>query len=245
VNAAIPDLNTQPATATPAKSELPELPGPLREDLGVIEELIELGQHDAARRECRRLMDSADPETFALIARLAAAVALDRQDAWMPSYPADRDVRYLPPRELRTHWTARRAPGHEQARDGDVLAAAYLAERGGVDDTHERPERPVGYSLDYDLAAVPALRGTPCLRCHLERSNVDRARGDGLCQECRDAGHTRASVIQTRCGQIVAGTGEQAQGLLRQAWRRADPVDRQTIAAWVRANGAQITAAAR
>jgi hypothetical protein len=215
------------------------------EDLAAIEELIELGQHDAARRECRRLMESADPRTFALIAQLASAARLDRQDAWMPPHPADRKVRYVPPRDLRTRRSAPRAPGRRDARDGDALAAAYLVERGGVDDAPPRPERPAGYSLDYDLAAVPALRGAPCLHCHLERSNLDRTHSDGLCEECRDAGYTRASVIQARCAQIVAGAGEQARSLLQRAWRRANPTDRLTIAAWVDANRAQVTASAR
>jgi hypothetical protein len=77
VNTATSNSRIQPTTAPPAKSGLPELPKWLREDLAGIEELIGLGQHDAARRECRRLMDRADPRTFALVAELAAAARLD------------------------------------------------------------------------------------------------------------------------------------------------------------------------
>jgi hypothetical protein len=44
-----------------------------------------------------------------------------------------------------------------------AVVASYLTERGGVDDAPEKDSRPAGYGIDYDLAAVPPLRGSACL----------------------------------------------------------------------------------
>jgi hypothetical protein len=138
--------------------------------------------------------------------------------------------------------------------------AAYFAQRTEVDDQPRDDDRPDGYALDYDRAAVPALRGTPCVCCWLERSAADQATSrrsdDGLCSECREkgrpgipelpAGHTRADAITARCALIAAKYHpDTARAILRNEWHRAEAAqDRATIAEWVQANAATVDAPA-
>lgn len=164
--------------------------------------------------------------------------ARDVEPAWK------RQVRWVPPSRVRV----RRGPVTGPTRiSGDAAAVTgYLAESDGpVPDDREALERPIGYELDYDLAALHPLRGTPCCRCWIERSRTDQNRTDGLCGECRDAGHpgipalpsghTRADAIRARC-QHIAGTDTTGQGglpSLRAEYRRANYADRAVITAWV------------
>jgi hypothetical protein len=138
--------------------------------------------------------------------------------------------------------------------------AAYFAQRTEGDDQPRDDDRPDGYALDYDHAAVPALRGTPCVCCWLERSTADQATSrrsdDGLCFECREkgrpgipelpAGHSRADAITARCALIAAKYHpDTARAILRNEWHRTQTAqDRVTIAAWVQANTATVDAPA-
>ncbi len=160
--------------------------------------------------------------------------------AWM------RAVRWVPPSRVRV----RRGPVSAPARSGDSgVIVSYLAETdsapGEVRDSGA--ERPIGYELDYDLAAVHPVRGTPCVGCWIERTRADQRRGqdDGLCGECRDAGHrgipplpaghTRADAVRARCQHIADTDTTGCGGLpaLRAEYRRASTADRAVITAWV------------
>lgn len=141
----------------------------------------------------------------------------------------------------------RRRPART-ARDTAVVIA-YDRERAGIDDQPEQTERPDGYVIDYERAALPSLRGAACLSCWIERAAADRNRrpDDGLCAECRDAGrrgieplpagHTRAEAIAARC-EFIATTHRPATArtLLRVDWQHATDRDRAVIAAWVHAH---------
>jgi hypothetical protein len=170
-------------------------------------------------------------------------------------HAAYRRPRYVAPRNLRiTRVQPTRSP--RPSDDGAALAAAYERDRGGIDDQPERVEPLPGYELDFDRAAVPNLRGLPCLSCWLERSNADHARGrhdDGLCLNCRDdgrpgiaplpAGHTRAEAIAARCQVISETAGAGAHPMLKREWKRANATDRAAIEAWVKANPAALSPA--
>ncbi len=207
-----------------------------REELAAIDTLLDAGQRDDARRAARRLLDHAettDPASAEELRRVVAAAELARDEAWEPARQAER---WVAPTNFRRRRVAARRPIPSPRHDGDAQAGAYLAERGGVDDTPERAEPAAGYTLDYDRAAVPALRGQVCLVCRLERSSADRARRDGLCQDCAEDGHTRQSWLEGRCARAAA----QPDGAqrLRRAWLDATDTDKATIAGWVAAHPA-------
>ena len=161
-----------------------------------------------------------------------------------------RQVRWVPPSRVRV----RRGPGSAApARSGDSgdsgIVLSYLAETDPApgEVRESGAERPLGYELDYDLAAVHPVRGTPCVGCWIERTRADQRRGqdDGLCGECRDAGHcgipalpvghTRADAVRARCRFIADAdtTGQGGLPTLRAEYGRANKADRAVIAAWV------------
>lgn len=160
--------------------------------------------------------------------------------------PRDQPTRYLPAEQRPTPRTAR------EARTADLRETdAYLDERAPLGEQDARtPEQTDYEQLDYDQAAVPALRGTACVVCFIERATRDQHRrpDDGLCEDCRDtgragiaplpAGHTRADAIAARCAHLTehAATHTQAAELLRVEWRRADRAARGVIAGWVAAH---------
>jgi hypothetical protein len=160
-------------------------------------------------------------------------------------YQAPRDVRHEVRPELR------RPP----KRDERVVSDAYQRERAGVDDAPSRQDRPDGYAIDYDRAALPPLHGTPCVRCWLERSSADQHRrpDDGLCQACRDTGrpgipalpegHTRADAIEARCRFIATTYPQTAVRLLRRYWQQSTADTRTVITEWVKRNTIAATAA--
>lgn len=156
-------------------------------------------------------------------------------------HEAPRDVR----REIRPELCRPPRPtGNDSAE-----VTAYERERAGIDDAPPDVDQPDGYALDYDQAAVPPLRGIPCVRCWLERSAADQTRrhDDGLCTECRERGrpgipslpdnHTRTDRIEARCAFIADTYPHLAVSLLRRFWQQvtADD-DRCTIALWVGAH---------
>jgi hypothetical protein len=155
-----------------------------------------------------------------------------------------RQVRWVPPSRVRV----RHGPVTTPARTGgdSGVITGYLAETDGpVADDRGETGRPIGYELDYDLAALYPVKGAPCCRCWIERSRADQGRPDGLCGECRDAGHpgipalpaghTRADAVRARCQFIAASdtTGQGGLPTLRAEYRRATAADRAVIAAWV------------
>ncbi|UVS80587.1 hypothetical protein Actkin_04338 [Actinokineospora sp. UTMC 2448] len=184
-----------------------------------------------------------------------------------PTIPEQRTAptqsRQRAARDLRTETRPdlRRSPSRTPAQAAALRRAeretnAYQDTRAGVEEGTEPQERPAGYTLDYDRAALTALRGTPCVRCWTERPTADhdRRHDDGLCGECRDRGregipvlpegHTLADAVAARCAFITAHAPAAAHGILRREWTRASTREhRDLIAAWVAAHRDQITPA--
>lgn len=176
---------------------------------------------------------------------------VDREPGRAPRWT--RDTLHQAPRDLIT----RRVPAAQRAgrKTADAARAAdlgetdaYLAARVPLGEQDARDEERDGYDqLDYDQAAIPALRGTPCVCCFIERSTRDQHRhpDDGLCEDCREAGRPgiaapsgargRADAITARCAYLtdIARDPAHAAVLLRAEWRRADPATRGVIAGWV------------
>lgn len=197
----------------------------------------------------RALLEACAPrrDTRPLPPLPAADTVPDRSPRWthatLHQAPRDLTARRVPTEQRPAPRTAR------QARAGDLGETdAYLAERAPLGEQDARTPEQTDYELlDYDRAAVPALRGTACVVCFIERATRDQHRrpDDGLCEDCRDAGrpgitplpagHTRAEAIAARCACLTATarTPEQAARLLRAEWRRADPAARGVIAGWV------------
>ena len=221
--------------------------------LADLDELVEHGHRRQALRQARQLLDHTDGDTRAELADLVESLEQQRDADWVPPQRADL-TRWVPPSRVRVHRQAPRTPAQRTwtaqataGREGDAAAAVYLAERGDDDDPTDHSadgpaaaERPPGYDLDYDLAALAPLRGRPCLNlsCRVERTPADLRMPDGLCRDCRADGHTRASVIADWCAHIAAThPGERARQRLREAWstaRGADAsADRAVITEWV------------
>lgn len=149
------------------------------------------------------------------------------------------------PRDLTTRQTAPRPRRDQRATEGDAVAGRYFADRVDPAETDEQADYA---ALDYDLAAVPPLRGLPCVAaaCGLERTPRDARRGadDGLCEDCRDRGvtgmailpatATRAEAIAARCDYIAATSATTAErdARLRRDDRSLVTRDRFTVAEW-------------
>jgi hypothetical protein len=167
--------------------------------------------------------------------------ATTREPRWTRrnQYQAPRDVCHEVRPELRR-------AAHRPTPEEPAVVADYQRERAGIDDLPGRAEQPVGYAIDYDRAAVPDLRGTPCVRCWLERSTGEQTgrQDDGLCTDCRTSGrpgipslpdgHTRDDAIEARCAFIAHTFPKAAVKLLRRYWQQCTgDHDRKVIAAWV------------
>ncbi|MEU4806420.1 hypothetical protein [Actinosynnema sp. NPDC023587] len=213
---------------------------------------------DRAEVHLRARWKAAGTDTDRAVIATFGTAYLQRRPAYVP--PPRHSARDTAPRDGRTEFRpearrtltpARRAELRRQDRR-DALAADY-GPRAGADD---QPPRATVYAggLDYDRAAVPALRGTPCVRCWLERAPSDytAACDDGLCGECREKGrpgipplpegHTRVDAIEARCAFITANYPI-ARALLARWWKSyATPADRTTITAWVHRNPFPATA---
>lgn len=218
--------------------------GELPEKLAALETSIDLEDGQGARREARRLLDHADPATSEKLADLVTAAEEDTANAYVPPRPAE--PRHVPASPVAREWAPMYARGRRRrqvpSREARAATTSYMTERLGVadyDPDRPRAPRPVGYEIDYDKAALAPARGHACLNCHLERSDRDRRNPDGLCEECRENGHTRASVIGQRCEGLAARAGDNALAMLREGWQRANPGDKVIIAAWVEANAAR------
>ena len=237
--------------------------------------LVKDGKLAEAKRAARALLNSADPHDLEVIANCAhilenwpiigvaklrwywgganehdraiiAACAPSQGDQRnSPTHRTKRDPQW----SRKTFYRAARdnRPPLRRAEDPEpAIVAAYHVDRAGVDDAPERDERPDGYALDYDRAALAPMRATPCVRCWTERStvNVTSKQDDGLCDECRDKGrpgipalsevHSRADAIEARCAFIAEHYPALAVKLLRRYWHQCMTDDRPTIEAWVK-----------
>ncbi|MFD4432382.1 hypothetical protein [Nocardia sp. NPDC058497] len=103
-----------------------------------------------------------------------------------------------------------------------------------------------GFAIDYDLAAMPAVVGLPCVDCGLERPRnatvpvPPRHSDDGLCHSCRDddrpaiPAHDPADHLTARCAHIAdTHPAPAALAMLRRDWRTLDPAGRAVIEQWL------------
>jgi hypothetical protein len=137
----------------------------------------------------------------------------------------------------------------------DQVTAAYAQSRAGVDDQPAYGPRPDAYTIDYDNAALHALRGLDCVACWIERTRADHAprvregdlSDDGLCSECRDKGRegipslpadfTAADAVAARCAYIAARhRPATARTLLNAEWHAVCIEAKELIKAWCAAN---------
>lgn len=173
------------------------------------------------------------------------------QDDRAPHWSAD--TRYQAPHDehSRTDPAARRTARqrHQVGQAQPPLSTLdYFSSR--TEGYDYRPDEwtqhtPEGYSLDYDRAAVPPLRGQPCLFCWIERAPAEVHRAaqmrtghgdDGLCADCRELAaavdiprgipplsptHTYRDQVQARCHYIAEWHPAAALTILAHEWQRA------------------------
>ncbi|TDP28238.1 MobF family relaxase [Nocardia ignorata] len=113
--------------------------------------------------------------------------------------------------------------------------------------TADRSQPSAGvFTLDYDLAAIPALTGLPCVDCSVERPRnasipvPPRTSDDGLCHSCRDnkrpgiPAHNPTEHLTARCAHIAeTHPAPAALAMLRRDWRALDPAGRTVIQKWL------------
>ncbi|WP_133906918.1 hypothetical protein [Actinophytocola oryzae] len=176
-----------------------------------------------------------------------------RPDSTRPSSPV-RTRRSAP--ASRSDLRARRIRGRA-AQNAD----AYAEHRAGVDDQPAYGPRPDAYAIDYDNAALYALRGLDCVTCWTERTRADHAprvregdlSDDGLCSECRDKGRegipslpanfTVADAVAARCTYIATRhRPATARTLLNSEWHAVGPEAKALIKAWCAANADLVNA---
>ncbi|MGE3661806.1 MAG: hypothetical protein AB7G09_10945 [Pseudonocardia sp.] len=164
-----------------------------------------------------------------------------------PQAPAgDGGAARRAPRDLPRRWIAPQPRPSQRSMDAGTAAGRYFEDR--VEPETDRDDRrDDARPLDYDLAAVPPLRGLPCVVCRTERCARDQQRhhDDGLCEHCRDRGRegisapsapaTREAWVIARCRHIAATSATTAERVarLRADWRHLDHTDRATVARWV------------
>lgn len=233
-----------------------------------------------ARPKLTALWQRADETGRKIIEACAPA-----RDEWdhrqVPELPADnqprRTDRPASPAQTRrgtpaNEWELRARRDQRQARKDTAAYHDPDTGRAGVDDEPWRgKDRPDAYALDYDKAALSALRGLDCVFCYSERTPTDRAprvregdlSDDGLCTECRDrdregipslpAGFTfsdpfaqAALHVAARCSYIASRHHPAtARTLLNRDWEAVPGHARALIAAWGKANTAMIEAPAQ
>lgn len=148
------------------------------------------------------------------------------------------------PRDLTTRQGVPRQRRSQRSADNDAATRRYFADR--VDPAEDTDEQSTYDQLDYERAAVPPMRGLPCVACGVERSTRDqqRTRDDGLCEDCRDSGAagvpilpataTRAEILTARCDHIAATSTSTAErnARLNRDWRCLRTGDRFTVTDW-------------
>nr|WP_255495458.1 AAA family ATPase [Nocardia sp. GTS18] len=140
-----------------------------------------------------------------------------------------------------------------QAAGNDMLDT-YLDDADTVDSPNLAPmsgprSAAGGFPIDYDLAAIPAIVGLPCVDCSIERpTNASspvppRISDDGLCHDCRDnerpgiPEHNPAEHLTARCAHIAeTHPAPAALAILRRDWRTLDQFGRRLIEQWLTDN---------
>ncbi|MEV0334509.1 MobF family relaxase [Nocardia sp. NPDC050717] len=137
-----------------------------------------------------------------------------------------------------------------QAAGNDAFDSYHDASEpsDGLEPDHQnRPgPRSTGSAIDYDLAAMPAVVGLPCVDCGIERPRnatipvPPRHSDDGLCHSCRDTDrpaipeHEPADHLTARCAHITnTHPAAAALAMLRRDWRTLDRRGRTLIEQWL------------
>jgi hypothetical protein len=182
-----------------------------------------------------------------------------RQVDDLPQVPQPRHDTARPASPVRARHSAPASRNDLRARRtrgrANQQTAAYAEHRAGVDDQPAYGPRPDAYAIDYDNAALHALRGLDCVTCWTERTRADHAprvregdlSDDGLCSECRDKGRegipslpadfTAADAVAARCTYIAARhRPATARTLLNAEWHAVCYEAKTLIKAWCAAN---------
>lgn len=196
-----------------------------------------------ADEDGRALVEACAPSAERRVEKARDADRIARENrakdrAWSARAPRDLTKRRSTPQ------------GRRDPRDveRDTTARRYFADR--VDPVEDTDEAQRDARLDYDLAAVPPMRGLPCVACGVERASRDqqRSRDDGQCADCRDSGHTgvpildpgasRADVLTARCQHIADSSQSPAErdARLRRDWRHLRTRDQFVVSEWVTQN---------
>lgn len=193
----------------------------------------------------------------------ACAPARDEWDSRqvddLPQVPQSRSDIARPASPVRARRNAPASRNDRRARrirgQANQTADAYAQTRAGVDDQPAYGTRPDAYAIDYDNAALYALRGLDCVTCWTERTRADHAprvregdlSDDGLCSECRDKGRegipslpadfTAADAVAARCTYIASRhRPATARALLNAEWHAVGPEAQTLIKAWCAVN---------
>lgn len=217
---------------------------------------------DVARPELYALWDQHRTHPVALKIIAACAPACDEWESRQVELPEAVQLQHGTARSASPVRTRHSAPaGRSDLRvrraraRADQHAAVYVQHRAAVDDQSAYGPRPDAYAIDYDNAALYALRGLDCVTCWTERTRTDHAprvregdlSDDGLCSECRDKGRegipglpadfTAADAVAARCIYIAARhRPATARTLLNSDWHAVGPEAQALIKAWCVAN---------
>ncbi|MBC3189455.1 hypothetical protein H7X46_00010 [Pseudonocardia sp. C8] len=191
---------------------------------------------DAAGRE---LVEACAPR-----AERRAEAAKETERAVRATRAERREYARRRPGEVATRQGTPQPRRSQRATDNDTATRRYFDER---DDPAAVTDEQSDYDqLDYDRAAVPPMKGLPCVACGVERSTRDQQRthDDGLCEDCRESGTagvpilpataTRADVLIARCDHIAAtsANADERNARLNRDWRCLKATDRFTVSDW-------------
>lgn len=204
------------------------------------------------RNAWQRATDERARATIAACGKAAATATRAEQVTEPDRAPRwTEDNKYQAPSEVHREYRPelrqqpRKRPEHEPR-----TVRHYFDNRAGVDDEPAPRERPDGYAIDYDRAAIAPQRGTSCVACFIERPSAAwrASADDGLCEDCRDDGRPgittnegdhRAGQVRARCDYLATHYPKASRTLMRADWRHAvTRADRDTITGWVKRNDA-------
>jgi hypothetical protein len=171
------------ATATPTSTPSSDT---VWAQLADLDDLVESGDRRRALSKARRLLDIANGAAREELADLVASIEQTRDAAW-EARDTHQPTRWERPRDAKIR-RVEPQPARPTGHRGDAQAARYLADQPAPAEPDRRhPDDGATYDPDAELAAaIEPLRGAACLGCGIERSSIDRATGDGVCESCRD-----------------------------------------------------------
>jgi hypothetical protein len=209
-----------------------------------------LDEHGAAGLDrLRQWYKQTDPIGRQVIYVCAVARAqVQPQHTAQPTAPAQPEPQPTTTRRSASPQRTRAQRAAHRVSRAEHNTRAYLGERGPGGKFEEprdqrAPSQPYASELDFDRAAMHALRHLPCLVCNVERAQTDWANprcDDGLCAQHRAtmpalAGNSPADIVRAVCRHLVDEFGDQARDRIRLYWQAAVYM-RDPITAWVKLN---------